>query len=118
MSKDHGAGDGGVAVKEHPFAGHGDAGEMAAPVAAGFGDEEDSGVSQPEGEVVFEVRPSDVRALFDFILIVVVCPGIEGVFTVVLGKVVDKRKYPYQDSAPLSLSWIPSFPLSSALWLL
>ena len=77
MAQDHGARNGRVKVQEHSFAGHGDAGKMAALIAAGFGYEKNPGAADAKGEVVFQVGSPDGEGLFYFIVFIVVGPGVK-----------------------------------------
>lgn len=64
-------------VKEHTLTGHGDTGELAALIAAGFCNEKYLCFGKTAGEVFFQVLPADGKAVFDFVIQIPVFPGVE-----------------------------------------
>ena len=70
--------------EHHALAGHGDAGEAAALVAAGLRDEEDFCPAQAAGEVPFKLRLADGAGVGDVVIGVEISPRIEYVFSPVV----------------------------------
>ena len=85
-AEDHPARDFGMLVQEHTLAGHGDAGEVSALIAAGFGDEKDLCPPDAPGEVVRKLFLADGDGAADFVVCVCITPWIEDVLALVGGE--------------------------------
>ena len=73
-------------IQNHPLAGHGDAGEVAALVAAGLSDEKDLRPAYTTGEVVSELLLADRNGAVYFVVRRCIPPGVESIFALIAGK--------------------------------
>ncbi len=77
-------------VQNHSLAGHGDAGEVATLVPAGFGDENHLCLAEAKGEIVHKLLLPDGDGAVYFIVRRRIAPGVEGVLAGKGGEVGEK----------------------------
>ena len=86
FSQYHLGGNGGMAGEEHALAGHGDSGETAALVSAGFGDEEDARAPDAPGEIRNQIFAPDFGRAVDIERRILIPPRIADEIRVIRGE--------------------------------